>query len=269
LKHVEKRHFASYMISFSIAGIVAGYALLHPLSMYIHFVTCEPSVDLLKIIKMTVSLDHLPMALFFCAIGGFAGVIQGLYVGRLLSTNIDLKNEAIIDHLTGLYTRRFIFAELDREIKRSRRTGESFAVTMIDLDHFKAYNDTHGHLVGDELLRRFGRLLQTIIRESDLSGRYGGEEFVIVFQDMKAAQASVMIDRFRDAVAKKNFFEMPGISAPPVTFSAGVAEFPGDAQGIIELIDRADRALFKAKRQGRNQTCIADASDLLVKRADN
>ena len=259
MKHLEKRHLTNYVISFSIAGIVAGYAVLHPLSMCIHFATCEPSIDLIKIIKMTVSLEHLPMALFFCALGGLAGAMQGLYVGRILSTNIDLKNEAFIDHLTGLYTRRFIFAELDREIKRSRRTGEPFAITMIDLDHFKAYNDAHGHLVGDELLKRFGKLLQSTIRESDLSGRYGGEEFIIIFQDMKAAQASIMVDRFRDAVSKKNFFEMPGICAPPVTFSAGIAEFPRDAQEIIKLIDRADQALFKAKHKGRNQTCITNA----------
>ena len=262
-----KNYFAVYIILFSLPGAVIGYLFLHPVSMYIHSSMCEPYVSPLKIFRDTFSVEHLPMALFFSALGGLAGAVQGLYVGRILVANIELKKLAIVDYLTGLYTRRFIFEALDRELKRASRTGEPLAVAMIDLDHFKKYNDTHGHIVGDELLRRFGALIRTSIRQSDLSGRYGGEEFIIVFQNMTSAQAYIMIERLRISVSHKDFFKVSNTQDSLVTFSAGISEFPGDSQEASNLVNMADQALFDAKHLGRNQTRLANNPDFSQKNA--
>jgi len=127
-------------------------------------------------------------------------------------------------------------------------------VALLDVDHFKRINDEHGHLVGDAVLRDVGRLLGDRLRGSDLVGRYGGEEFVVVMRRATKVQAAGVLDQLRDRVAAR----APTTDLPRYTFSAGVAEFPGDGADVTALLQRADDRLYAAKEAGRNRVATAE-----------
>ncbi len=153
------------------------------------------------------------------------------------------------DPLTGLFNRRQVEEELRKELDRADRHGRPLSLAMMDADHFKRINDGHGHQTGDEVLRVLARRCQKILRSHDLIGRYGGEEFVIVFPETTLAEAAVVAERLRAAVG-----EHPikfGDAALEVTVSIGLGELvPG--QGLEKLFQRADSALYRAKQDGRN-----------------
>jgi diguanylate cyclase (GGDEF)-like protein/PAS domain S-box-containing protein len=151
------------------------------------------------------------------------------------------------DPLTGLYTRRHVLERLDEEIRRATRYKQVFSVAMLDLDHFKDINDTYGHLVGDAVLRGFGRELAARVRETDVVGRFGGEEFLVVFL---GAPHSLALAALADLRARRN---ASSPEDPPYTFSGGLAEFPADGMTAEELIRRADVRLYEAKRSGRDR----------------
>ncbi len=151
------------------------------------------------------------------------------------------------DPLTELYTRRHVLERLEEEIKRAARYNQVFSVAMLDLDHFKDINDTYGHLVGDAVLRGFGRELSARVRDSDLVGRFGGEEFLVVFL---GAPQSLAHAALADIRARRGS-SMP--ENPPYTFSGGLAEYPSDGTTAEELIRRADVRLYEAKRSGRDR----------------
>jgi diguanylate cyclase (GGDEF)-like protein/PAS domain S-box-containing protein len=151
------------------------------------------------------------------------------------------------DPLTGLYTRRHVLERLEEEIKRAGRYKQVFTVAMLDLDHFKDINDTYGHLVGDAVLRGFGRELSARVRDSDLVGRFGGEEFLVVFLGAPQSLAQAALSDIR----ARRGSSMP--ENPPYTFSGGVAEYPRDGVTAEELIRRADVRLYEAKRSGRDR----------------
>jgi diguanylate cyclase (GGDEF)-like protein len=158
------------------------------------------------------------------------------------------------DGLTGLLNHVAGRAELARELARARRERTRLAVAMIDLDFFKGVNDRHGHIVGDRVLRNLGWLLRRRLRRSDLVGRHGGEEFVVILPGSDAAAAAATVDDLRVAFAQ---LRHAGANAEiQCTFSAGVATFPeyGTAGAIL---DAADRALYAAKRRGRNRVEVA------------
>jgi diguanylate cyclase (GGDEF)-like protein/PAS domain S-box-containing protein len=151
------------------------------------------------------------------------------------------------DPLTGLYTRRHVLERLEEEIKRAGRYRQVFSVAMLDLDHFKDINDTYGHLVGDAVLRGFGRELAARVRDTDLVGRFGGEEFLVVFLNAPQSMAQAALSDIR----ARRGSSMP--ENPPYTFSGGLAEFPRDGVTAEELIRRADVRLYEAKRSGRDR----------------
>lgn len=150
------------------------------------------------------------------------------------------------DGLTGLANRRVFQQALSRELTLAHRRGEPCTLVLLDVDHFKAVNDTHGHPAGDEVLRVVGRALLDTARGTDVAARYGGEEFALILPSCSAAEARVVAERFRTAVAAD-----PG--PVPVTVSAGVATYPQDAEGEASLIAAADHALYRAKRTGRDR----------------
>ncbi len=152
------------------------------------------------------------------------------------------------DPLTDLYNRRHVHQHLAEEIVRARRTGRAFTIAMIDLDHFKDINDAHGHQVGDLVLRAFAEDLVLRIRRTDLAGRWGGEEFLLVLPETPKDSAMNLLEELRQQVGR----ERPTL--PRFTVSIGVAEFPSDGTDILPLVAVADERLYAAKRAGRN--CI-------------
>ena len=160
------------------------------------------------------------------------------------------------DPLTGVLNRRGKDIELPREVARARRVNAPFSVGMVDLDHFKHINDTFGHQAGDRVLVHMVELMRSVLRETDLIVRYGGEEFLVLLPDTDMQGARLMLDRLQDIVVKSPVIhEGRRIS---VGFSAGVAQFRDGDNGAT-LVLRADRALQSAKRGGRSQVVLAEA----------
>jgi diguanylate cyclase (GGDEF)-like protein len=155
-----------------------------------------------------------------------------------------LERAARTDDLTGLPNRRAWDEHLGRELARAKRLGTSLCVAMLDLDHFKEYNDRHGHLAGDRLLKQAAAAWEEQIREADLIARYGGEEFALALLDCELPEATVMLDRVRVKTPQ-------GESS-----SAGVAAWDG-SETETELVARADAALYEAKRAGRDRVVSA------------
>ena len=165
---------------------------------------------------------------------------------------VALKEQALKDSLTGLWNRRAIFSMLEREVCRAQRDQLSITVVMIDLDHFKVVNDTYGHLIGDDVLREVAGRLVELMRSYDYVGRYGGEEFLIVLPGCSPQNGVQRAEAFRRAVADR---PIPTSVGPlSATCSLGVAAFD-DAMSPEDLIHRADEALYRAKRCGRNSVC--------------
>jgi diguanylate cyclase (GGDEF)-like protein/putative nucleotidyltransferase with HDIG domain len=156
------------------------------------------------------------------------------------------------DELTGLYNHRHFHERIEQEIARGSRFGITFSLIILDLDLFKVYNDIYGHLAGDQLLRKVGKLIQCSVRTIDLAFRYGGEEFAIILPETRMEDAFRVAERLRKTIeSKSSFREMP------VTASLGIANWPTDGVMKEEIIHRADTALYRAKQTGRNRTCIA------------
>jgi diguanylate cyclase (GGDEF)-like protein/PAS domain S-box-containing protein len=161
----------------------------------------------------------------------------------------DLLEQATHDALTGVFNRRHVEDVLGKEVERAERHARPLAVAILDADHFKRINDTHGHQTGDEVLRAISDRCRKTLRTNDVLGRYGGEEFVIVFPETKLEEAGAVAERLRAAVAERPIEVGP--DALGVTVSIGLAAHaPG--QGIDKLLQRADAALYTAKQDGRN-----------------
>jgi diguanylate cyclase (GGDEF)-like protein len=161
---------------------------------------------------------------------------------------------AITDSLTGLFLRRYFQNKLKEEISRSNKFNLKFALLMLDLDHFKSYNDRYGHLVGDALLSAVARIIKDNVRQIDIVGRYGGEEFSIILPNTLEDEAEYVSLRLRQAVERKHIRAYD--EKLQITVSIGVSLFPQNAKDARHLVDKADLALYQAKQQGRNQVCF-------------
>jgi diguanylate cyclase (GGDEF)-like protein len=170
----------------------------------------------------------------------------------------ELREQAITDPLTGLYNRRRLDELLPRELARAKRSGESVAVILVDLDHFKRINDRHGHEAGDRALTAVGDLLRIKVRGSDIACRYGGEEFVLVLHETDADAA---IRRAEDLRAAINGIDVgpAGDRSQHITASLGVALFPRHGEDPDNLLRAADEALYAAKAAGRDRVMLSDA----------
>ncbi len=173
----------------------------------------------------------------------------------------EISRLAITDEMTGLYNIRHLKRVLGEEVKRSLRYERPLSFIMLDIDFFKNYNDRHGHLRGDEVLRQLAGLLRQNTRDVDSVFRYGGEEFSVIIPEVGKQEAAAMAERIRRVVQDHVFpFEedQPGGN---LTVSMGVANLPEDALDAEDLIDKADRALYNAKQSGRNLVCVYDAEN--------
>jgi len=156
------------------------------------------------------------------------------------------------DALTGIYNRGALMERLERELSRSARYERPLAVIFFDLDRFKNINDTYGHQFGDRVLRELARIATRAVRNIDLVGRYGGEEFVAVLPETDGAQARIVAERLRTAVMRQRF-DLPSGAEVSVSISAGIAVFPDSGTTLDALLRAADTALYAAKSGGRNQ----------------
>jgi diguanylate cyclase (GGDEF)-like protein len=180
---------------------------------------------------------------------------------RLALANLALREElhelSIRDPLTGLFNRRFLEEVLDRELLRMGRCGKMLAVAMIDIDHFKTFNDSYGHDAGDEVLKKAAQLMMDFRVGSDIVCRYGGEEFVVVTTEIQPDKILQRLDALRRVVEKLSI-KFGNQQLPRVTVSIGVALYPAHGGNRLDLLNRADQALYVAKEAGRNRLVIAD-----------
>jgi diguanylate cyclase (GGDEF)-like protein len=199
------------------------------------------------------------------ATGGEVGYLTEVFnnmVSRLRASRGELELLLVTDHLTGLKNRRRMMEALEHEVRRSRRLKHTFAVLIADVDHFKQYNDTHGHPAGDEVLIQLGAVLSEATRDVDFVARYGGEEFFVLMPEIGSSGAVTAAERIRQRLARQSF------AGGPVTLSIGVAEFPANGDSGEALIAAADAALYEAKRAGRNRVAVARAPGQPAKTAD-
>ncbi len=163
---------------------------------------------------------------------------------------------AITDELTRLYNHRFFIRSLDDETKRAKRYTRNLSLIMFDIDHFKNYNDTNGHLKGNKLLENIARILINETREVDIVARYGGEEFGVILPETGEEEAYQIAERIRDRVEQAFFDNEKSQPLGKVTISAGVATYPQHAQTKTDIIHQADKALYAAKDKGRNKVIM-------------
>ena len=181
----------------------------------------------------------------------------------LRQQNEELERLSASDSLTGLSNRRILTQRLSEELLRAQRQSHSFTVLMLDVDHFKKYNDAHGHPAGDEVLRKVANILRNCTRAGDCTARYGGEEFAVLLSGKGGDTALQLAERIRARVAAEEFV------GGKVTISGGIAEFPAHGHTAEAVISSADEALYEAKREGRNRVVCARPKPKPTTRASN
>jgi diguanylate cyclase (GGDEF)-like protein len=202
-----------------------------------------------------VSAGDLPVELPASG-GGEVGYLTQVFntmVESLRKHHDELERLSTTDTLTGLSNRRHLMGLLAHEVERAKRAGQSFSILMLDVDHFKKYNDTHGHQAGDEVLARVSTVLRNSIRPYDCAARYGGEEFLVVLSATSIDRAKESAERIRKQVQAEQF------EGGSVTISIGVAEYPSQGDTAESVIGQADAALYEAKRAGRDRVMCASA----------
>ena len=181
------------------------------------------------------------------------GIIRDMT--ELKALHAELENQAHVDGLTGLANRRHFLELAELELARSLRYGNELSVLMLDIDHFKTVNDTHGHKIGDLVLQKLAKICHQAVREFDIIGRLGGEEFAILLPETAGDKALEVAERIRQSIAVSR---VPlGLSQPlAFTASIGVATLTEKKNEIDALLNEADKALYEAKRAGRNKVCV-------------
>ena len=167
-----------------------------------------------------------------------------------------LQQLSVRDPLTGLFNRRYMEESMERELLRAERQSRKVGVIMLDIDHFKPFNDRFGHVAGDALLQELGRFLQRHVRGSDIACRYGGEEFTLIMQDASLEVTHQRAEQIRENVKELRVHQGTMV-LDPITLSAGVALFPDHAKSRRTILQAADVALYRAKETGRDRVCLA------------
>jgi len=250
--------YARRVIEHALAGAALGFLLLHPLSMVAHSLYHPVNNGFWDAIPKSFSFEHITMIVYFTVVGAVLGGIHGSYVHIISSLHEKIRIQAITDELTGLYNRRFFMSRLEQQLSRAREYNQPLSLLMIDIDFFKRFNDAYGHPAGDELLQHIGKLFQGVTRESDFAARYGGEEFVLMMPEVSGEEVLRIARQISVAISESPFQHQDPQHPKEITISAGVAEYPSDAQSMEELIRKADQALYTAKEEGRNRVCRAD-----------
>ncbi len=219
-------------------------------------------------LPMAAHGETLGMVYVECSSAGVAAMVESQAVLMLeiiemasmaiasLNLRSRLEHQSVCDGLTGLYNRHFMETALDRELRRADRQETPVALFMVDVDHFKKFNDDFGHHAGDNILRQVARILKDTVRGEDILCRYGGEEFVAILPDLSFESALERAQQLRRVVSEaRPDFWTDGLHG--VTISIGVAMYPQHADSAETLLRAADRALYEAKHQGRNRVVTA------------
>ncbi len=232
----------------------------HVCTLYPHTMTHQ--------LVIPVKVEHVgDMALLVASTSGeYADVLTDDILGALQNhiqsalTNAHkydaIRRQVVTDHLTGLYNRRFFTNRAGEEIERSLRHQEPLSVLMVDIDHFKRFNDTYGHATGDRVLQTVARAMKNALRNADICSRHGGEEFAVLLPNTPGDAAYSVADRVRRTLSGTRY---TGLGLPPevnITISVGVATCPRDATVFDELMELADKALYRAKADGRDMVVL-------------
>jgi diguanylate cyclase (GGDEF)-like protein len=201
--------------------------------LYLRFNTPEPISELIQELAKTVAQN---IAMSFAS----------------LKLQEQLRYQSLRDPLTRLYNRRYLQESLEKELDRAQRKQQFIGIIMIDIDHFKNFNDAYGHSVGDLVLKEVGNYLLSQIRQYDLACRYGGEELVIVMPDVAIGDTVMRAEEIRAGI-KQLKLEYDEQELESITVSIGVSCFPDDGITSEQLIQAADKALYQAKEQGRDR----------------
>jgi two-component system cell cycle response regulator len=192
-----------------------------------------------------------------------------MLVAAALSFSLVVRSQKLLqlatsDQLTGLINRGYVDERFAIELSRARRYSKALTIAVIDADHFKLLNDTHGHLAGDLVLRTMGAILRNSFRQSDIAGRYGGEEFVVILPETDMEVAQRKLESLRELVAGTSMVVPPRGQRVQVTISAGLASFPEDGDDAAELFALADQRMFQAKKEGRNRVVAGGVPQSIV-----
>ncbi len=184
---------------------------------------------------------------------------------ELGSMNLKFREMAIRDGLTGLFNHRHAQDRLAEEFERARTFERDLSVLFMDLDHFKFFNDTHGHQAGDQILQNLGDVMSSIVRDSDVLARWGGEEFIIIAPETNKQQACNLAERIRKQVAEFEFSLADKQPLGLISVSIGVATSSAADDGVESLVKRADSGAYQAKDNGRNRTVFCNAENEMEK----
>jgi diguanylate cyclase (GGDEF)-like protein len=188
---------------------------------------------------------------------------------KLSLSNLKLRDEmrrqAIQDPLTSLFNRRYLDETLPRELSRAQRLVAPLCIVMLDIDGFKQFNDSFGHGLGDTLLREFARILRDHLRKSDITCRYGGDEFVIILPDSSIADTQERVEQIRRLLEELQHIQFGEQSVAAITLSAGIAYMPDHGTTESELLKAADEAMYIAKQEGRNRVVVYQKTPSLFK----
>ena len=248
----------------AIIGALSGYFIIHPWVMFTAHLMFQPSFassfSIIKIISeeftRAFSLEMLPWGLAFASICSLTTAFYGRSrqaIAALRTSEQRFKELSITDELTGLYNSRHFFNRLKAEVERTDRYGHPLTLLILDLDNFKQYNDTFGHLAGDKVLADTGNNIRKSIRSTDSAYRYGGEEFAVILPESNGQESLYFAERIRKSFEGKALVDhkKDGLR---VTVSIGVAQYIAGEE-ISAFIRRADRNMYAAKNAGKNRIC--------------
>lgn len=195
----------------------------------------------------------------------FMAIAQNVAIAIERARNYEhAQRTSMVDELTTLYTRRYFLESSQREYSQATRGGDFFSIILADIDYFKYFNDTYGHLLGDAVLRKLAPVFRGNVRQSDIVARYGGEEFVILLPGTNKTGAVASAEKIRAAVEKELVIDVGSGNVEKVTVTAGVATYPDDGNTVEEIIAAADRFLYMGKEGGRNRVVSAVAANNLL-----